>query len=686
MTLTYSSKKKFHFLFFVFFAFLASGLQAQTAPENTRLMQTGSNFTQTYTKHLHSQKSDLFFTGLSHFQANFFGEQVSNGGDVKSRHIARLGEDGLPRWSAKFFPEKEVNSELNISDDFSCTDLNDNFLFLSNVYGNYDAAFTEATGNTINFTQNLESTKLLIKIDKNGNYLWSKKVVPSSSTSIQGAVTTDNNGDVYLILLKNNSGASLTIDNTTLGSTTPTLSLIKLNGIDGSIIYSKNYNYRCYSFLPVFDAQNNLYVFTEPIENENNYVFDNTIIPTNTQWTGHLMLKFSTQGDVIFGKNFYANATNYYYSWPNDVVFDGTDFILNGTLLTNSSSNFAGLDGLTIPRSYTGNTTQGLLAKINTSGNVLWQKPVETNINSHISTYTNIDVDENHNFYIYYSGVKDKMKINGTEYNFDTVKGEKILIKFDTDGNQAYLKSVDYGNSHSSIDVFGVDKINVNSYTKENNILGYPINNFDPQFLVPKAYVATFGTVTTPYLKPVVNYSEINNVAISNNGSENTTFSFDLVNNVIWTATSDQPWLTLSHLNLTGRNQTNTTISGNADAKITLTAEPNTMGSDRTATVTINGTGVATKTILVTQSGTLSTPSNEFNANILVLYPNPAHSTIAFSEAVKDLEIIDVSGKTIKIFQGFNSTFTINDLAKGIYFVKGKTKNDIRFTKKLIKE
>ncbi|MCG2610224.1 T9SS type A sorting domain-containing protein [Flavobacterium sp. SM15] len=684
------SKKKFYFLFIVFFSFIVSGLQAQTAPENTRLIQINQDhrafFYKIYCKHLKTQNSDLFISCLAQANLSFFNQPVNNG-FAYARHIARLSEDGLPRWTAQFVPDTE-SDQLHVSGDLTCVDKDDNFLFLSKLSGSY-SFFKDASGTTINFSQTAENgtAKALVKIDKNGNYLWSKTIIPPSIFQFQGAVTTDNNGDVYLVF---NIGL-LTIDNTIIGTTTDSLSFIKLSGIDGSIIYSKNYDYRCYSFLPVFDAQNNLYVFTEPaISTDNNsYVFDSTTIQGNTQGIGSLMLKFNAQGDVVFGKDFYMNASNVFYSWPNDVVFDGTDFVLHGTLYADPPSDFVGMDGLIIPRSYTENYGEGFFAKITTSGTVLWQKPLETNMDSELSSYTNIDVDENHNFYVYYTGVKDKLKINGTEYNFNTVKGEKVLIKFDTDGNQTYLKSVDFGDHKASIDVFGVDKINVSSYTTENNILNYPINtinNYDNFPNRPKPYVATFGNLNSLYLTPVVNYSEVNNAVISNNGSDTNTYTFNLVNNVNWTATSNQPWLSLSQVNLAGKNTLDTSLSGSGDAKITLTAGPNTTGNDRSATVTLSGTGVTTKTILVTQSGTLSTPSNEFNANALVLYPNPAHFSIAFSEPVKELEITDVSGKTIKVFKGFNSDYTINDLAKGIYFVKGTTQNDSRFIKKLIKE
>ncbi|HLN73586.1 MAG TPA: BACON domain-containing carbohydrate-binding protein, partial [Prolixibacteraceae bacterium] len=71
----------------------------------------------------------------------------------------------------------------------------------------------------------------------------------------------------------------------------------------------------------------------------------------------------------------------------------------------------------------------------------------------------------------------------------------------------------------------------------------------------------------------------------------NSTQTFEITSNVNWTATSNQSWLTVSN------------AGGNGIAVITLTAQANTITSNRSATVTITGEGLAAKTITVTQQG-----------------------------------------------------------------------------------
>jgi len=71
----------------------------------------------------------------------------------------------------------------------------------------------------------------------------------------------------------------------------------------------------------------------------------------------------------------------------------------------------------------------------------------------------------------------------------------------------------------------------------------------------------------------------------------NTPKNIDITSNVAWTASSDQPWLTLSATNGTGI------------AVITASATNNNGTTNRTATITITGEGVLAKTITVTQNG-----------------------------------------------------------------------------------
>ena len=109
----------------------------------------------------------------------------------------------------------------------------------------------------------------------------------------------------------------------------------------------------------------------------------------------------------------------------------------------------------------------------------------------------------------------------------------------------------------------------------------------------------------------------------------NSTGTFNIISNVNWTATSSQTWLTvLVKLFYTQNGQNYVTIpySGSApdlgpfevlqqyakglgQAWVTLTAQANTSGVGRTATITVTGTGVSSQIVTVTQ-GTVVPPSS----------------------------------------------------------------------------
>jgi len=78
-------------------------------------------------------------------------------------------------------------------------------------------------------------------------------------------------------------------------------------------------------------------------------------------------------------------------------------------------------------------------------------------------------------------------------------------------------------------------------------------------------------------------------------------------------------------------------------------------------------------------------PENQ-EENIL-LYPNPTSSilTLNTSEQINSVNIIDITGKTVKTIASNSNTIDVSDLVKGIYFLQVQTDNGIT-NNKFIKE
>jgi len=85
----------------------------------------------------------------------------------------------------------------------------------------------------------------------------------------------------------------------------------------------------------------------------------------------------------------------------------------------------------------------------------------------------------------------------------------------------------------------------------------------------------------------------VSSQTLSVNATANSNSSFSITTNVSWTASSSKSWLTLS------------SPSGSTSTAIILTAAANTVTSPRIAIVTVTGSGVTSKTIVVTQNAAL---------------------------------------------------------------------------------
>lgn len=631
-----------------------------------------------YLEHLNSDKNESFFSTLVEGNGNFFGKKVTNSQYVNSRYIARIGTDGIPKWTARFHVDG-AKSEMNSSKQTSKVDKDDNLFFLANTSGN-SSAFVDASGQATDFQQaNNLSSKVLIKIDKNGNTLWSKQFVNSSDITYNKAVlSVDNNGDVYVAGLIQNG--TVNIDQNILGSTTALHSnyVIKFNGVSGNIVFAKTYDkIKSEILVPSFDTENNLYLFVYAVRQDENFDFDGVVIPT-AYGNNNLMLKFNSSGNVVWGKNFYANSINYESSNISQAKFDGTDFIVRGSYSAPyGSDNFTGLDLVDFPNEYLSNEAS-YIAKIKIDGSVVWQKPIYHTNPTYIS---DMDLDDQKNIY-HARNIAGKLKFDGIEYNFDQYFGEKIIQKFDTNGNLKYNMTVDRNiYNYHQIDVLKDDTFNVLSATIESKIFNYPVNNNNSS----NFFIATFGNLDQKYLTPTKDYLALTAIEMENNPDNANTFSFDLVNNTDWNAASDQPWLNLSFLSLVEKNNFKNSISGNGDAKIIISADTNNSGANRSGSILLNGTGVNSKTIIVTQTLILST--GEAKTVVTTLYPNPTSDilNIETKQTISKIEIFDLSGKLLKTENGKDKKVSVSNLTKGMYLIKLYTENGVinsKFIKK----
>ena len=152
--------------------------------------------------------------------------------------------------------------------------------------------------------------------------------------------------------------------------------------------------------------------------------------------------------------------------------------------------------------------------------------------------------------------------------------------------------------------------------------------------------------------------------------------NISVASNVTWTATSNEPWLTVSPDTATQDTAT-----------LTFTATANTTNTTRTATITISAGGVSSQTITITQAAWAGTGFATVSKADFVIYPNPATSSFSINtQSLTKVQIYKENGTLVlsKQVNGKESIST-NNLTKGMYVVKIITDNAVT-TKTLIVE
>ncbi len=213
-----------------------------------------------------------------------------------------------------------------------------------------------------------------------------------------------------------------------------------------------------------------------------------------------------------------------------------------------------------------------------------------------------------------------------------------------------------------------LDKINITTSTTAPTGAGSAASN-----------LCSPGPTPTPTPTPTLSVSPATvNVAAAANSSG----TFNITSNTSWTVTDNQSWLTVGP------------ASGSNNGTVTVTAEGNTSASARTATVTVAATGVPTRMVTVTQSGSsgggecpapqiptfASLPTNSFLPDPFT-FLNGSRATTAAEWACRRAEIAALAQEfeygykpntpysaTTGAFSGNTLTVNVNDNGRTISF------------------
>lgn len=119
----------------------------------------------------------------------------------------------------------------------------------------------------------------------------------------------------------------------------------------------------------------------------------------------------------------------------------------------------------------------------------------------------------------------------------------------------------------------------------------------------------------------------------------------------------------------TGNNWLSTSSQGNGNGQVSILVTNNTNNFSRVGIINVNGS-----TFTVTQPGS-NVGSEEFNAEVFQVYPNPAQTEITIKKAATlkatNYFLYNTLGETILTgtLNNLNTTFNIDEIANGIYFL-----------------
>ncbi len=499
-------------------------------------------------------------------------------------------------------------------------------------------------GTTTLTTSNTEYEGYVAKYNSSGVFQWAAKMNLGENVSINITVASDNNGNVLV------SGVKM-----------PDNYIVKFDA-NGNQLWAKSFPMESDYFSQIStDANNNIYLTSEIYVK---YSTGSTTIGTITlnqsnEDGGTTLVKFDPNGDAIWANTYgrVIGATRN-YGFPCDSKTDA----LGNTYIWGWCENNATFGSTTLTNPFTAFERYSYyLAKINTSGDVVWAKAVYENKNA-FNYGDLLDLDKNGNIYVGGHFI-DKISIEGTEYMPEGYT-DFFALKYASNGDFQWIKTIPSDATKSgfinSLSVFDENILTIVGNAGKNPTLGSTPINFKGG---SNCIIATLGN--------------LKNLAVSTNSltvaaPANSTQTFGITSNISWAVASNQTWLTAS------------SASGSGNSTITLTATLNPTVADRTANVTVSGSGVADKTIVVTQSGSTSGIDDLGNNQSVTVYPNPSNGRFTlkldnFNSEDVNIKITNPLGATIiemkqdNLSACFLKEIDITKMAKGIYFITIQT-------------
>lgn len=420
------------------------------------------------------------------------------------------------------------------------------------------------------------------------------------------------------------------------------------------------------------------------------------------------VLKLNSLGDFVWAKQF-GGVEN---DEGNDITVDENRFVY----VTGIFSDTADFDpGASVSNLISNGGFDGFVLKLLPSGDLNWVKSVGGTNNDDRSLA--LDLDSNNNIYItgYYREVVDFDPGVGTVSLTSNGMRDCYILKLDALGDFIWVKTIGGGAQDYGKDII-IDDATGNVFVTGE--FQFTVD-FDPG--AGTANLVSNGILDAYVLKLNTNGDYVWAKNYGGNSLENSiSISLDPDGNIYTTGnfygTADfDPGVGVSNLIASGSSADIFVLKLNNIGDYVWAGKIGETGDDLGYSIAVDDAcniyttgyffdtadfdpGIGTS--LLNNNGigrmyslklscqlTTDIKENNSNNNTLLIYPNPTNSqlNIDFNGKIEEINIIDVTGKTIKSLSASNKVIDISDLTNGIYFLQ-VISNGSLITKKIIKE
>jgi len=516
------------------------------------------------------------------------------------------------------------------------TDANGN-VYVTGFFGSDSLTFGTTTITNAGSNGSGNTDIFVIKYDANGNILWAQSA-GGSADERANSISTDANGNVYVTGdFINSTITPFTFGTTTLTSAGGTDIFILKYDSNGNAVWAKSFGGTAYDYASSISTNVNGNMYMTGYFQSSTIIFGTTTL-TNAGNQDMFIAKYDANGNVLWANSAGDVGNDYGYSVSTEV---------GGNLYVTGIFGYSITFGTTTLTTTAGNTDI-FIVKYDSNGNTLWAK--SSGGTTGMKNGYGISTDANGNAY-----VTGDFRSSSITFGITTLtnadasgNGSDIFIaKYDANGNAVWAKKAGGTNTNNAGDTgFGI--------CTDTNGDVYVTGGFQCSSL-------TFGSTT-----------------LANSGSSNIFIAkYDNNGNALWAKRAGGTGYAWA-------NSINTDANGNVLITGAFNSPSILFGS-------ITLTQAFYNDIFIAKLGSSTGVENLENENNIVIYPNPFSSstTLQTDNLLHNatLTVDNCFGQTvaqIKNISGQTVTFSRDNLASGLYFVRLMQDNKVIAIDKLV--